>query len=378
MKRFLSSLVLLAVCAAISPAAAADKLELRPGDHIAIIGNTLADRMQHSGYFEALTHDKFPKHELVFRSLAFSADEVALRPRSADFGTPDDWLTKVQADVVLAFFGFNESFKGSEGLPKFREDLDQFVKATLKANYSGKGAPRLVLFSPIAAEKHSDSNFPDPAPINRQLAPYVKAMEEAARANSVPFVDLFSASQKAYSTAKKSLTINGIHLSDEGYKAIAPAMFATVFGEKAPAMDSTGFENLREAINEKNKVWFSRYRTVDGYNVFGGRSALAYQPNKGPFITDRNPPPPHISNFQVMQQEMSQRDVMTANRDKRVWARAQGGDLVVKDDNLPPVTEVKSNKPGENPDGSHPFLSGEDAIKHIKVPPGSRQIELAV
>ncbi len=68
MKRFV--LILAGICAAVFPAIAADKLELRPGDHIAIIGNTLADRMQHSGYFEALTQQKFPKHELVFRNLA--------------------------------------------------------------------------------------------------------------------------------------------------------------------------------------------------------------------------------------------------------------------------------------------------------------------
>ena len=36
---------------------------------------------------------------------------------------------------------------------------------------------------------------------------------------------------------------------------------------------------------------------------------------------------PKITNFQVMQEEMTQRDVMTANRDKRVWAVAKGGDL---------------------------------------------------
>src|SRR4051812_49056779 len=191
MKRHLRWLLFGLVLAPATLGIAADKLELKPGDHIAIIGNTLADRMQHSGYFEALTYENFPKHELVFRNLAFSADEVANRPRSADFGTSDEWLTKVKADVVLAFFGFNESFKGVEGLSKFREDLDKFVKDTLKANYSGKGAPRLVLFSPIAAEKHSDPNFPDPAPINRQLEPYVKAMREVAQANNVPFVDLY-------------------------------------------------------------------------------------------------------------------------------------------------------------------------------------------
>ena len=30
-----------------------------------------------------------------------------------------------------------------------------------------------------------------------------------------------------------------------------------------------------------------------------------------------------------MQQEMAQRDVMTANREQRVWALAQGSDLKV-------------------------------------------------
>jgi azurin len=363
--------LLVALCLASAVAgSAADKLTLRKGERIAIIGNTLADRMQHSGYFEALTHTKHPEHELVFRNLGFSADEITARMRSENFGTPDEWLTKVGADVVFAMFGFNESFKGEAGLEKFRDDLTKFIADTKRANYSGKGSPRLVLFSPIAAEKHTDPNMPDPAPINSQLEPYVKAMREVAEANGVQFIDLFAASQKAYRAAKQPLTINGIHLNDDGYKALAPAMFAEVFGDKAPSIDSTGFENLVAAVNDKNAVWFSRYRTVDGYNVFGGRSALAYQPGKGAFITDRNPPAPHISNFQVMQREMSQRDVMTANRDQRIWARAQGRDLAVKDDNLPEPIKVESNKPGPNPDGSHVFLSGEESVKRMKVPDG--------
>lgn len=372
MKRQLRSLVLALFCAVAALASAAEKLELRAGDHIAIIGNTLADRMQHAGYFEALTYRQFPKHALVFRNLGYAADEVVTRPRSENFGSPTDWLTRVEASVVLAFFGFNESFKGEAGLPKFRDDLDKLIKDTAKANYSGKGAPRLVIFSPIAAEKHRDVNFPDPAPINRQLEPYVKAMAEVAQANGVQFVDLFAASKKAYADAKESLTVNGIHLSDDGYKALAPSMFAAVYGEKAPSMRGAAFEKLVAAINEKNTVWFSRYRTVDGYNVYGGRSALAYAPNKGAYITDRNAPEPHVSNYKVMQQEMTQRDVMTANRDARIWAVAKGGDLAVTDSNLPAVQEVKSNKPGENPDGSHKFLGGAEALEHLKVPPGCK------
>src|SRR5436305_1724641 len=77
-------------------AGAADApLEVRAGDHIAIIGNTLADRMQHDGWLEAYLYSRFPDRDLVVRNLGFSADEVELsrRLRSLDFGTPDHWLS---------------------------------------------------------------------------------------------------------------------------------------------------------------------------------------------------------------------------------------------------------------------------------------------
>ena len=96
---------------------------------------------------------------------------------------------------------------------------------------------------------------------------------------------------------------------------------------------------------------------MDGYNVYGGRS---YEKYNG------------VLNRDTMQREMEMRDVMTANRDKRVWAVAQGGDLAVKDDNLPKPVEVKTNKPGKGPNGAHIFLSGEEAIKHMTVPPGCK------
>src|ERR1043165_4273275 len=90
--------------------------ELKPGDHVALIGNGVPDRMQHHGWLETLITARFPKHDLVFRNLGFSGDEVggfldkpakddkALRNRSENFGSNDDWLTRVKADVVFAFF----------------------------------------------------------------------------------------------------------------------------------------------------------------------------------------------------------------------------------------------------------------------------------
>src|SRR6478672_1198253 len=77
--------------------------ELRPGEHVCVIGNTLADRMQHDGWLETYLQSRFPRHGLVFRNLGFSGDELTLRLRSANFGSPDQWLTRCKADVVLAF-----------------------------------------------------------------------------------------------------------------------------------------------------------------------------------------------------------------------------------------------------------------------------------
>jgi glucose/arabinose dehydrogenase/azurin len=338
------------------------KLQLKPGDHIALIGNALPDRMQHSGYFETFLQAQFPQHHLVVRNLAAAGDEVVIRHRSENFGTPDDWLNRTKADVIFAFFGFNESFKGYAGLEKFRGDLDKFLKDTLSKNYSGKGAPRIVLFSPIANEKHPDPNFPDPAPNNANLSDYTAAMAEVARANGVQFVDLFQPSRDLFAAAKRNnpLTVNGAYLTEEGDRQLAPVLFRSLFGE-APPTGNLG--KLRAAVNDKNAEWHARYRTIDGYNVYGGRSKLSYESGKGG---------PKVSNFQVMQEEMSQRDVLTANRDRRVWAVAGGGDLKVDDSNLPPVTEVKSNKPGENPDGTHTFLSGEAAIAKMTVHSGMK------
>src|SRR6266478_5190101 len=165
----------------------AQTLTLNKGDHVCLLGSALADRMQHDGWLETLIYARFPNHELVFRNLAASGDEVATWHRSENFGSRDDWLTKTKADVIFAFYGFNESFHGGDGLDKFRSDLAKFLKDAKAANYSGQGAPRIVLFSPIANEKINDPDLPDPASNNANLELYTAAMAEVAKANDILF-----------------------------------------------------------------------------------------------------------------------------------------------------------------------------------------------
>src|SRR2546430_1249597 len=123
MKRFIGLCAGVFLCAAVG----AETLTLNKGDHICYLGNALADRMQHHGWLETLIYARFPDHGLVFRNLAAAGDEVATWHRSENFGSRDDWLTKTGADVVFAFYGFNESFQGQEGLDKFKQDLGKFL-----------------------------------------------------------------------------------------------------------------------------------------------------------------------------------------------------------------------------------------------------------
>ncbi|WP_437228904.1 PVC-type heme-binding CxxCH protein [Planctomicrobium sp. SH661] len=346
----LSALILLP-----GPARAGEaQLELKKGDHITLIGNTLPDRMQHDGWLETLIQHRYPDLQLVFRNLAFPGDEVDLRPRSENFGSPEEWLTKTQTDIVFAFFGYNEAFAGEQGLPKFRERLKTFIDQTLAAKYSDRGSPRLVLFSPVAHEDLNDPNLPDGREHNVILEQYTQAMAEVAKEKGIPFVDLFHPSYELYAKETQPLTMNGVHLTPEGDRQISEVIVKSLFGGETKT-DPKQLEKLRQAVIDKDFRWFNVYRAIDGYNIFGGRSKLAWFGQ---------------SNADVMQREMEIFTVQTANRDKKVWAAAQGKDFVVDDSNTPPEIPVQTNKPGPLPDGTYPFLGGEEAIQSMEIGKG--------
>lgn len=350
---------------------ASEAFTLQPGDHIALVGNTLADRMQHDGWLEASLHARFPKHNLVIRNLGFSGDELTLRIRSAAFGSPDDWLKRVEANVIFAFFGYNESFGGTAGLDKFKNDLTSYLQHLKKQKYDGKNAPRVVLFSPIAHEDHKNPNLSDGKANNERIKLYTAAMAEVAKANGVRFIDLFKPTQELYARRTAGvnrllpLTINGVHLNENGNRLLAEVIETALFQVKS-VDDVKSLEPVRRAVLDKNLHWFNRYRALDGYSVYGGRADLKFVGGQ--------------TNRVVAQRELEVLDVMTANRDKVIWATASGvalaprdfnpRDLKPDDSNTPPFIPVLTNKPGQGPNGQHLFLDGNEAIKHMTVAKG--------
>jgi len=336
-------------------------LDLKKGEHVVLIGNSLAERMQHHGWLESYVQGTMAKKELVFRNHGFAGDKVNNRPRNSGFPSADAYLEISEADVILAFWGYNESFDNSPD--SFRADLAKWVDETKGKKYNGEAAPRLVLLSPIAHENLGQANLPDGSANNERLAKYTEATRQVANEKGIEFVDLFTLTQELYERSKKPLTINGIHLTNEGNKQLAQGIYKNLFG-KAPRVGKRKLGRIQASVLNKNWHWYNRYRATDGNDVWGGRSGLA-------FVNKQ-------TNREVLQHELKMIDIMTANRDKVVHAAASGKSIEADDSNVPEPVNVISNVGGKSPssnsnkEGSIKYLKAEETVAKLKLAPNMK------
>ncbi|MDR6806892.1 glucose/arabinose dehydrogenase/azurin [Dyadobacter sp. BE34] len=315
----------------------------KTGDRIILLGNTFADRMRHYGYFETLLQKNFPDRQLTLRNMGWSADEVGLQPRPLNFpgfGEKTKRLTEgqkevkfqgfthegerivmpvalnfeglnqdlydQQADIIFLCFGMNEAFKGPAGLPQFEKDLGIFIQNLQKNHYNGSSTPALVLVSPIAHEAMGE-HFPNPAEHNRNLALYTKAMQKAASAKGLYFIDLYTPSLALMQhNSRPKLTINGIHLTDAGYKQAAEWMGRSLGFGKMPDWYTENTKKLLAVIKMKDDHFFYRWRAVNGEYIYGRR--------REPFGVIAFPP------------ELRKLNQMTASLDSVIWEMGKSND----------------------------------------------------
>ena len=108
--------------------------------------------------------------------------------------------------------------------------------------------------------------------------------------------------------ATTPLTINGIHLNEDGDRVVACLLMEALGLERGDSMrDATAVQRkqldaLREMIRDKNQQFFYRFRFLNAEYVVGRRLE--------PFGSVNFPP------------EMKQLDQMVADRDKAIWKRA--------------------------------------------------------
>ncbi|MDX1681449.1 MAG: SGNH/GDSL hydrolase family protein, partial [Akkermansiaceae bacterium] len=241
------------------------ELKLEKGDHLVLIGNGLGSRMMNYGHFETEVQLRHPELQITIRNACDEGNTPGYRPhsgrdnpyafpgaekffplskardrwKSGSTGvgfekTPDEWLKELEADHLVAFFGFNESFKGPDGVEAFKQELSAFIDHTLAQKYNGESAPTLTLVSPIAFQDLSDLyGTPDGTTQNANLAIYTKAMEQVADAKKVAFINLFAPTSQWFKDSDAPLTRDGALLTDEGYAKLAPVLADGLFGKAA-------------------------------------------------------------------------------------------------------------------------------------------------
>lgn len=333
------------VAGAAEPLATALPLQLKKGERIALIGNTLLERSQHFGHTEALLHRSFPQHELVVRNLCWPADTIDIQPRPANYASLDQHLTHEKADVIIAAFGFNESFAGEEGLERFQEALTKFVADLKTKAFNGKTGARVVLVSPIPCENVDGVDAADMN--NERLQLYVDVMSRVAKKQQIGFANVFQPMLSAMASPGTDLTVNGCHLNETGYATFAREFHRATFGMDLARADELAQDSgpLREIIVDRNRQYMRRYRPVNTFYYTGGRnSSYGYLD----FL-------PAMRNFEIM----------VENRDQRIWDIAQGKKIEgpVDDSNVPPLPKTKESR------GANRWMSAVDELKEFTIDP---------
>lgn len=342
------------------------------GERIVFIGNGLAERDVYYSRLETELHLRYPDRNLIVRNMGRPGDTPGFRPHPARvsqwafpgaekfhpelnshfgkgfFSTPDQWLTHLKADTLVAFFGYNESFDGPSRVANFEAELDAWVQHTLSKAYNGTAAPRLVLVSPIAFENLTPKrDLPDGTKENANLALYTAAMRRVAGKHNLTFVDFFDATKKRY--AKKGLpplTINGFAPTEAGYAELGALLADAAFG-KQKRQSKASPDLVNAAVREKDYFWNNDYNLVNGVHTHGQRY--------NPFGPQNYP-----AEVAKTREMMSLRDTLihdvAAGRTKQV---------AVDDSKTPELPPVPSNFRRDVQ-----YLDGVKAIEKMTVMPG--------
>ena len=101
-------------------------------------------------------------------------------------------------------------------------------------------------------------------------------MAQAAAARGVPFVDLFAPDARAVRGRPAPLTVDGVHLNEEGNRRLAEIIDRALFGPPTHTYSPAYSRQLQRRCADRNFTWFNRYRTTDSFATFGDRAFLTF------------------------------------------------------------------------------------------------------
>lgn len=353
-----------------------EPVKIQKDSRIVLVGNNLGSRMMEYGDFDTELQTRFPDYNLFIRNICSPGNTPGFRPHPSrnspwafpgaekfnpefdintgsegHFPTEDEWLIELKPDVILGFFGYNESFRGPEGIEDFKGEIAAFIDHTKSQDYNGGKGTTLVLISPIAFEDLTDKfDLPDGKEFNKNIQLYAAAMQQVAKDKNVPFLDVFDISQKWYEQSSDYLTIDGSQLSEKAYEKFADYLVSSIFG-KGEGKASSHKAEIKKAVLEKDWIWTQDFKIPNGVHAYG-RRFNPFGPENYPF-------------------EIKKLREMGYIRDTAIWKAAKGEfyDLAAMDKNTLKLPEVKTNYDfGQDPNSR--YLYGEDALAKFHTAPG--------
>lgn len=269
---------------------------LKSDDAVVMIGSTLIERARLYGHLEAALQIAAGPDVtgLTFRNLGWSADSVFADSRSY-FGTPEEGrdrlatnIAELKPNVVFLCYGTGEAMSVEQGWTNekgaaevsasgLETSLNLFIDAYQKKidairNASGGSIRELILLSSPPLE-NLGGFLPDQTENNKNLAAFRDAIAALAKKNDAHFVDLFAAlggDDFDGSIADPALTDNGVHYTEDGYAALGRALVKGLGYDESilASSDLAAKDAFREAIMEKNRLFFHRWRPANETYLF--------------------------------------------------------------------------------------------------------------
>jgi lysophospholipase L1-like esterase len=239
--------------------------DFKNGSIVVFAGGTNVANMRKDAYLETMLLVGNPQKRLHIRNLGWDGDTVDEQFRDVGFGSWTRSIDSLRADVVFVQFGQMESLRGLDALESF---VASYKTLLGKIKKDGR---EIVVIAPVPFEPgqllETVENPLEKAPLER----YATEIKKMAASLGLSYIDVYYPLKEFSKT--RTLTSNGIHLTDEGQKLMA-TIIANELGLHQAF--SVKFEPLRQEVLKKNVLWFNYWRPGNWAFLYGDRMTVPF------------------------------------------------------------------------------------------------------
>ncbi|KAA6438278.1 SGNH/GDSL hydrolase family protein [Dyadobacter flavalbus] len=191
--------------------------DLKNGDRVVFLGNSLFENDFQFGYLELALTTRFPDRNVTFRNLGWSGDNVWGDARSTFTNPPTAYqhlmrnIADAKPTVVFLGYGGIEAQEGEAGLANFRNGLNSLLN-----KIDSLGAKTILLSTIPVFSEDTSINL---SKRNADLELYSNAISKIAAERGKQFIDIYKPVQEI--SKKENIIENGVHLNETGYYYLA-------------------------------------------------------------------------------------------------------------------------------------------------------------